>query len=61
MNVGPGHLLRLEIEEEPTNLDDKLIDAQFFLVKMVNEYFEDIVNFLNTCMASQVYIVEQKK
>ena len=30
LNVGPDHFSRIETGEEPTNLEDGLIDAQLF-------------------------------
>ena len=46
LNTGPDHLSRLENEGEPTNLDDNIHDAQLFVVKMVDGYYEDIVHLL---------------
>ena len=46
LNLGPDHLLRLELGEEPTSLDEGLPDAQLFAIHMVDEYFQDIVQYL---------------
>ena len=43
LNLGPDHLSRLELGEEPTSLDKGLPDAQLFSIQMVDEYFQDIV------------------
>ena len=45
--MGVDHISRIEIGEEPTNLDDNIPDAQVFVIKMVDDYYEDIVQFLN--------------
>jgi hypothetical protein len=37
--------------EDAGNLDDNLPDAQLFAVKMVDDYFSDIMQFLSTGMA----------
>jgi len=55
MNARPDHLSRLEIGEELFNLYYNLPDAQLFKVKMVDNYFEDIVSLLKTCVAPQNY------
>lgn len=52
---------RLENGNEPVNLDENLPDAQLFSVRMVDSYFEDIVQFLSTRMALTDYKVAQKK
>ena len=45
---------------KPVNLDDNILDAQLFSVKMVNGYFEDTVKFLNTGLTPQGYNIAQK-
>ena len=39
LNLGPDHLSRLELGEEPTSLDEGLPDAQLFSIQMVDDYF----------------------
>jgi hypothetical protein len=51
LNVGPDHLSRILSGEDLGNLDGNLLDAQLFAVKMVDEYFLDIVQFLSIGMA----------
>ena len=46
LNVGPDHLSRLESGEEPNSLEDHLLDAQLFAIQIVDDYFEDIIEFL---------------
>jgi hypothetical protein len=61
LNVGPDHLSRLELGEEPTSLLDSLLDAQLFLVQIVDDYFKDIIDFLTTGTAPAEYSTQQKK
>ena len=39
LNLGPDHLLRLKLGEEPTSLDEGLPNAQLFSIQMVDDYF----------------------
>ena len=51
LNVGPDHLFWIESGEEPTNMEDKLPDAQLFAVTMIddqNKDFNAIIHFLST-------------
>jgi len=48
MNAEPDHLSRILSGEDAGNLDDNFPDAQLFAVRMVDDYFVDIVEFLNT-------------
>jgi hypothetical protein len=50
LNVGTNHLLRILSGEYASNLDDNFLDAQLFAVKMVDDYFSDIVQFLSIGM-----------
>ena len=43
LNVGPNHLSQIETSEEPTNIEDRFLDAQLFRVDMVDDYYEHIV------------------
>jgi len=43
LNVGLDHLLCIRSREDAGNLDDISLDAQLFAVKMVDNYFTDIV------------------
>lgn len=42
----PDHLSRIETGEEPTNLEEGLLDAQLFSVCVANNHFADIIHFL---------------
>jgi hypothetical protein len=48
LNGGHDHLSRVTNGEEPTNLEDNFPDAQLFSVQVVDEYFSDIIEQLNT-------------
>jgi hypothetical protein len=43
MNKGPNHLCRLEHGEEPTSLEDTLLNAQLFSIRKVDDHFIEIV------------------
>jgi hypothetical protein len=43
LNAIPDHLLHILLGEDVGNLDDILSDAHIFAVKMVDNYFADIV------------------
>jgi hypothetical protein len=47
--------------EDAGNLDDNFPDAQLFTVRMVDDYFVDIVEFLHTGLAPSNMTVAQKK
>ena len=51
LHLGPDHLSRLESGEEPTSLDEGLPDATLFSIQMVDDYFQDIVQYLSTGFA----------
>jgi hypothetical protein len=60
-NSRPDHLSRILSGEDARNLDDSLPDTHLFLVQMVDDYFSDIVQFLNKGVAPPEFIVAQKK
>ena len=39
LNVGPDHLSCIKSGEEPTNLEDRLLEAQLFSIKVVDDHF----------------------
>ena len=61
LNAGLGHLSRREIGEELNSLDNFLPDAQLFVVKMVDGYFEYIIHFLSTGRETKIFSTTQKK
>jgi hypothetical protein len=50
MNKGPNHLLRLEHGEEPTSLEDTLLDVQLLAIRNIDDHFIEIVQFLSIGM-----------
>jgi hypothetical protein len=57
MNKGPDHLSRLDHGEEPTSLEDTLLDAQLLSIRNIDDQFTDIVQFLSTGMAPSEYTI----
>jgi hypothetical protein len=51
INAGPYHLLHILTGEDAGNLDDNFPCTQLFVVRMVDDYFAYIVEFLSTGMA----------
>jgi len=49
---------RIETSEEPTNLEDRLLDAQLYAVHIADGHFEDIIHFLTTGTAPQGYSIQ---
>jgi hypothetical protein len=43
LNARLDHLSRITNGEEPTNLEDKFLDAQLFSIQITDEYFIDII------------------
>jgi hypothetical protein len=43
LNARLDHLSRVTNGEEPSNLEDNFLDAQLFLVKVVDECFVDTI------------------
>lgn len=61
LNVRPDHLSRLESGEEGGNLDYSLPDVRFFSIRMVDEQFWDIIQFLNIAVAPVEYSTTAQK
>ena len=61
LNAGPDHLSKIEIGEEPTNLEDNLLDAQLFSIQIADDYFRDIIEFLMTGTVPAEFTTQQKK
>jgi len=61
LNAGQDHLSRIEMSEEPMNLDEGLLDAQLFAFCVADEHFKDIIHFLATGTTPKEYLVQQKK
>jgi hypothetical protein len=50
LNAEPDHLSCILSEEDGGIIDDILSNAHLFAVRMVDDYFEDIVQFSSTRM-----------
>ena len=61
LNGFPDQLSWIETGEEPTNNEDGLLDAQLFRVEMVDDYYEQIVQFLVTRTTLKELTISQKK
>ena len=46
LNVGPNHLSQIEKGEEPTNIEEGLVDTQLFRFDMEDYYYEQVIYFL---------------
>ena len=46
LNVGLDHLSRIATEEEPSSIEDGLPDVQLFKIIMVDDYYEQLLQFL---------------
>lgn len=51
----------IETGKEPTNIEEGLPDALFFVIRIVDRHFEDIIHFLAIGIAPKEYSVQQKK
>lgn len=48
LNIGPGQLSWIEMGEEPTNMEENLLNSQLFYITYVDNYFENNIEFLHT-------------
>ena len=46
LNAGPNHLSRIETGEEPTNIEEGMLDAQLFRIDMEDNYYDQIIHLL---------------
>jgi hypothetical protein len=53
----PDHLSRLEHGEEPTTLEDTLLDVELLAIRKVDDHFAKIFQFLSTRMAPSDYTI----
>ena len=61
LNVGPNHLSRIDIGEEPTNIDDGFLNAQLFRVDITDDHYAPIIPFLETGVAPKDLSTTYKK
>ena len=59
--MGPEHLSRIESGEEPTSLEDNLLDAQLFEITAFDNQYQDIIHLLTTGFAPAKFTIAQKK
>ena len=58
LNTGPDHLSRLESREELVSLEDCLPDVQLFSIQIVDDHFQDIIQFLTTRTPPEPYTTQ---
>jgi hypothetical protein len=61
LNAGLDYLSCILSREDTGNLYDNLLNAHFYAVKMVENYFKNIVHILRIGMAPSDMTVAQKK
>lgn len=61
LDAQPNHLSGIKTEEEPTNIEDNLNDAQLFVIRVTHDRFMDIIQFLTTGMVPMEYTMKKKK
>lgn len=61
LDVGPDHLSWIENDEEPTSIDEGLPDAHLFVVRVADEHFADIIQFMSTGTTHEGYTTQHKK
>ena len=61
LNLGPDHLSRIESGEEPTSVEDNLLDAQLFAITMFDDQYKDTIHFLSMGYAPTKFTTTQKK
>ena len=54
LNAGLDHFSWIKTGKEPTNIKDRLLDAQLFKVGMVDDHYEKIIQFFSTRKAPDV-------
>ena len=61
LNVGPDHLSRIDIGEEPTGVEDDLPDAHLFRIELVLAELEEIAQFLEDGQAPEGMSTKKKQ
>lgn len=61
LNAGPDHLSCIQTREEPTNLEEGILDTQLFEVCVLDSHFEDTIHFLTRGTTLEGYTSQQKK
>jgi len=60
LNVGSSHLLRIEIGEEPSNLEEGFPDAQLFAVCVADDHFFDTIHLLTIGMCLKDILINRR-
>ena len=53
LNASPNYLSHIDIGEEPTNIDDGLLDAQLCWVEIEDDHYAPSIRFLATRVAPE--------
>lgn len=61
LNAGPDHLFRFDTSEEPTNIEEGLPDAELFAIRVFDDNFVDIIQFITTGVSPAEYTTQKKK
>ena len=61
LKAGPDHLSWIETSEEPTNIEDGFPNAKLFRIDIVDDYYEQISQFLATKAVPEDLTTSQKK
>ena len=61
LNSGLDHLSNLESGEDTCNLNDSLLGAELFTVKMFDDHYRDIMHFLTARYALLGFTTTQNK
>lgn len=56
--MGPDQMSHIEMGEEPTNLEERLLDVQLFAMRITDGNFEDIIHFLTIGTALEGYTTQ---
>ena len=61
LNVSPDHLSRIDTGEEPTGVEDDLLDAHLFRIEAVPVELEEIAQFLENGQAPEGMNTKKKQ
>jgi hypothetical protein len=61
LNARSDHLSRITNGEEPSKLEENILDAQSFLVRIADKYFVDIIEFFITRFSPKKFNIKENK